>query len=194
MGSRSASPKPPGRPTEEGPAADNILVGLAVRAHGLRGEVRLQIFSDVPDRFDPGRELLVVEKGKAPRKARIASFRPTRGGGVIRFEGCNDRDQAEALRGARLEVASSDVPAAPEGQYYHFELVGCRCIDAEQGDLGEVKDLSEDGGGLLLEVEHAGRILSLPFVESFLISVDIAQKEIRWRLPADLVEICSSKS
>lgn len=170
-------------------------MGLALRPHGLHGEVRIQVLSDVPDRFDPGRRLLVVEKGRrSPRPARIASFRPVRGGGVLRLEGCRDRDQAEVLRGARLEVASADVPAAPEGLYYHFELVGCRCIDAELGDLGEVKDLIEDGGGILLEVEMAGRTVTLPFVESFLAGVDVAAKEIRWRLPEGLVETCSSKS
>ena len=193
MASRSASPEPPGSPGDAG-AQETILVGFAVRPHGLRGEVRIQIHSDVPDRFEPGHELWVSAKGRLPVRLRITSFRPVRGGGVIRFEGWENRDQAEDLRGARLEVARSEVPAAPAGLYYHFELVGCRCIDREHGDLGEVTDLVEDGGGILLEVESAGRRLSLPFVESFLETVDVAHKEIRWRLPAGLVEICASRS
>ena len=193
MGSRSGSPEPPELSGDD-EAPENILVGLALKPHGLRGEVRMQVFSDVPGRFDIGQELLLVARGSSPRRVTIASFRPLRGGGVIRFEGYEDRDQAEELRGARLEVLSSEVPEAPEGMYYFFELVGCRCIDEELGDLGVVKEVIEDGGGLLLEVVSDGRSLSLPFVEHFLVAVDVAQQEIRWRLPSGLVETCASKS
>ncbi len=125
---------------------------------------------------------------------RVASFRRTRGGGIVRFDGWLTRDQAEEIRGSRLEVELSEVPAAPAGSYYHFELLGCRCFDAELGDLGEVSDVVEDGGGVLLEVARAGRVLPIPFVEAFLESVDVASREIRFRLPPGLVETCESRS
>ncbi len=173
---------------------DSVLVGIVIRPQALRGEVRIQIHSDVDGRFAPGQELLLKATGQTPKTVQVESFRPIRGGGVIRFCGYTERDQVETLRGARLEIGSDQVPAAPEGLYYHFELVGCRCIDSESGELGQVHDVVEDGGGLLLEVEGAGRKLSVPFVESFVDSVDIKGREIRLRLPPGLVEICTSKS
>ena len=88
----------------------------------------------------------------------------------------------------------AEVPPPPAGLYYHFELVGCRCLDAESGDLGEVTAVIEDGGGVLLEVSGAGRTLPVPFVEAFLESVDVAGKTICLRLPPGLVETCSSRS
>lgn len=192
MLSRSANTEPPQAAGESSPEA--VLVGIVVRPQALRGEVRIQILSDVPDRFEPGRELLLRVGHQSPRRVQIASFRPVRGGGVIRFEGWEDRDQAETLRGARLEVLQTDVPPAPPGLYYHFELVGCRCIDVRRGDLGEVTDLVENGGGLILEVERDGRLLSIPFVEPFLETVDVEQRKIHLQLPAGLVETCVSKS
>ena len=193
MGSRFASPEPATETGVDG-SSETILVGIVIRPQALRGEVRIQIHSDVPDRFAPGRELLVLAGEGPPRRVRIASSRPVRGGAVIRLEGYRDRDQAEELRGARLAVRPSDVPPAPEGHYYHFELLGCRCIDARHGELGEVTELVEDGGGTLLEVEGEGRSLSIPFVEPFLETVDVERHEIRLRLPPGLVETCASRS
>ncbi len=207
MGSRSASPdrrtdactpSVPGigeRPEASQPPGEGlVLVALVTRPHGVRGEVKIEIHSDVEGRFDPGRELVLRVAGQAPRTVRVGGFRPARGGGILRLDGWQDRDQAEALRGARLEVPLAQVPAPPAGLYYHFELVGCRCLDADQGDLGEVTAVTEDGGGVLLEVAGSGQTLPIPFVEAFLESVDVAGKEIRLRLPPGLVEICASRS
>ena len=192
MASRSANPE--SGTAGENPSPDFILVGLVIRTHGLRGEVRIETHSDVPDRFEPGGRLRLVVPGGRARDVRIASFRPVRGGGLVRFVGCDDRDQAQELRGARLEVSRSEVPRAPEGLYYHFDLVGCRCIDAASGELGEVTAVVEDGGGTLLEIKSGNAVLPIPFVEAFLENVDIARQEIRLRLPAGLIEICASKS
>ncbi len=189
MGSRSASPER-SRPSGEG----SVLVALVGRPHGVRGEVRIEIHSDVPGRFDPGRELLLQVAGGAPRAVCIDRFRRLRGGGIIRFAGWQSREQAEELRGARLEVSLAQVPAPPAGSYYHFELVGCRCLDAASGDLGEVTAVVEDGGGVLLEVAGGGQTLPVPFVDAFLESVDVAGKTMRLRLPPGLVETCASRS
>ncbi|HEX5720466.1 MAG TPA: ribosome maturation factor RimM, partial [Thermoanaerobaculia bacterium] len=103
------------------------------------------------------------------------------------------RDQAEELRDALLEVDRSDVPDAPAGTYYWYQLLGCRCrVDGE--DLGEVTDLVEDGGGLLLVVSKDGRQVPIPFVRSFLKEVDVERGRIELDLPEGLLEACASGS
>ncbi len=187
---------PPGAAAVQEAASDSrerVLVGRVTRPHGVRGDVKIEILSDVPDRFKAGRDVLLVAAGRSARR-RIASSRPIKGGAIVHFDDCESRDQAEALRGARLEVRRADVPPAPAGMYYHFELLGCRCVDAELGELGEVVAVVEDGGGLLLEVAGGGRTVPVPFVEPFLESVDVAGRQIRLRLPAGLVETCESAS
>ena len=173
---------------------ERVLVGRVTRPHGVRGEVKVEILSDVPDRFEAGRELLVTASGRPGARRRIASSRMIRGGAIVRFDDCYTREQAESLRGSRLEIRRAEVPAAPAGMYYHFELEGCRCVDAELGELGEVAAVVEDGGGLLLEVAADGRTLPVPFVEAFLESVDVDGRQIHLRLPAGLVETCESAS
>jgi len=173
---------------------ENVLVGQIGRLHGLRGEVRVEVMSDIPERFVSGSELLLVRRDGKTEPVRVRAFRPAKGGGLLALEGYVDRDQAEGLRGARLEVHPSQVPPAPEGLYYYWQLTGCRCVDDESGKLGEVVDIVEDGGGVLLKVQDGEQTLLIPFVDAFLAKVDIEGREIRLRLPPGLVETCGSKS
>jgi 16S rRNA processing protein RimM len=178
---------------------DTVLVGRVLRPHGVRGELVTEVLSDVPGRLDPGSSLLVTdEEGRhagpsLPRRLTVAGFRPHKSGALLRFEGIDDRDRAAELRGAWLAVERSAVPPAPEGTFYHYQLLGCRCR-ADGEDLGVVVDLLEDGGGLLLIVEKDGRRLPVPFVQSFLRSVDVAAGAIELELPPGLIEACESTS
>lgn len=184
--------------TTEGPSPlpERVNVGLILRPHGIAGELQVEPWSEHPARFAPGASLLAVPPGKGvPRILRVERASPHRGGLRVAFAGVADRDAAQALRGWRLEIARSEVPEAPRGSYYVFELVGCRCHDQRFGELGEVTDLASQGGGWLVEVERAdGRRLSLPFVEEFLVEIDREGRRIEWRLPEGLIEACAYES
>jgi len=169
-----------------------LLVAKIVRPHGVRGELKIEIHSDTADRFAKGRELILVEPAGRPRPVRIEASREVRGGRLLKLEHCDSRDAAEGLRGASLEIERQAAPPAPEGSFYHFELVGCRCRDQVAGELGTVVDVEDNGGGILLRVEGEGSTLMVPFVEDFLLAVDVERGEIALRLPPGLVETCSS--
>ena len=199
MASRSARAEPAAGPPERkaagstDPAEERVLVGEVIRPHGLLGEVKLEIFSDVPERFELGAELWLTVPGQAPRRVRVAGLRPGTGGALLLLEGCETREQAETLRGGRLEVGLSEVPEAPEGTYYHHQLIGCGCVDEALGPLGEVVAVLEDGGGELLEIERpGGRRVLVPFVEDQVAEVDVAGRRIGLRLPPGLLEACET--
>lgn len=172
---------------------ETVTVGRVLRPHGVRGEVAVEVLSDVPGRFEPGSTLLAAREGEAPARLQVAAGRPHKGGVVVRFEGFDDRDRAEELRGMWLEVPRSEVPEPPPGTYYHWQLLGCRCRAGEE-DLGIVVELLEDGGGLLLVCEAEGRRVPVPFVERFLREVDVAAGRIELDLPPGLLEACASRS
>lgn len=172
---------------------ERVAVGRVLRPHGVRGEVVVQVLSDVPQRLDPGSELFAVWEGRSQRKVTVESYRPHKSGGMVRFAGIADRDQAEGLRDAWLEVDRSQVPAPEEGTYYWYQLLGCRCFEGEV-ELGEIVDLVEDGGGLLLIVSDGERQIPIPFVRSFLKSVDVERGRIELELPPGLLEACASMS
>ena len=186
-----------GRPAPAAAADDDgtVLVGRVLRPHGLRGEVVVETTTDNPERFAPGARLLAGPAGPLE----VGEARPHRGALLVRFAGVDGRDAAEALRGRDLAVPADAVPAPPQGTYYHFQLLGCRVRDAAAGDLGEVVDLVEDGGGLILVVEGEApgggrRRVPVPFVGALLARVDVERREIEVELPEGLVEACASRS
>lgn len=180
--------------TESRDFPERVTVGRVLRPHGIRGEVVVDVLTDVPGRFDPGSELLASrEEGGPARVVTVASHQPHKTGARLRFEGVEDRDRAEEMRDLWLEVERSRVPQAPPGTYYHYELLGCHCFDGGK-DLGEVVDLVEDGGGLLLIVSDGENQVPIPFVERFLREVDVAAGRIDLDLPPGLVEACASRS
>jgi 16S rRNA processing protein RimM len=181
---------------------DRVAVGRVAAAHGLRGEVLVEVLSDVPGRFAPGASLLLTVPGEGARPNSIAASRPHGGrqgsaGGellLVALAGVADRTAAEALRGGLIEVPAADVPPAPDGAYYQFDLVGCQCTDVRGAELGEVVEVMAGGGGDLLRVVGGGRELLLPFVDAYLAEVDVAGRRIVWNLPEGLVEACGSAS
>ena len=171
-----------------------VVVAEVRRPHGLRGEVVLKLLSDTPHRFGKGRELQVVYPNGERGDFVIESSRRQKDTVVVGFVGADNREDAESLRGARLEVSRESVPPSPEGSYYYFELLGCACHDEEEGDLGRVVEIVEDGGGLILKIEDGERQLMVPFVRAYLKRVDTTAGTIEVDLPEGLVETCTSRS
>ena len=173
---------------------ESVLVARVRRPHGVRGELLLEVLTDVPDRLATGSEIEVVESNGVRRVSRLTASRPHGNGQLVRLEGCTDRSTAERLRGAAFEVPRGMVPPASPGAFYYFELVDCQCFDRRAGELGRVAEVVEDGGGLLLRVVKGRAELLVPFVEAYLRSVDTNTGRIDLELPEGLIEVCGSKS
>lgn len=184
------------RSPNEGPSPlpDRVLVGRVRRPHGVRGEVLVDVVSEVPERLAPGSTLWLVTADGVGRTVTVAGNRPHARGALLLFEGCDDRQMVEGLRNAVLEADRSSVRPAPEGSYYYFELTGCSVRDRRYGELGRVVEVIEDGGGLLLEVHDGSRELLVPFVREYVAAVDLAGRRIDLDLPNGLVEACTSAS
>jgi 16S rRNA processing protein RimM len=148
---------------------DTVVIGRVVRAHGLRGEVSVDVTSDVPGRFDVG---VTVHVGGTPRT--IVARRPHQGRLLVTFDGVADRTAAEALRG--LSVTAPPVDLSDTDAYFAHELVGMAVVTVDGEWLGDVVDVIEvpaAAGYDLLEVDRDG---------------------LRWLLPDadDLVEVADA--
>ena len=136
-----------------------IALAAVAGAHGVKGEVRLKLFSESAD------SLAVHEKlylGGAER--RLLSVRDGGKTAVARFEGVDDRSAAEALRGSLVEVDRAVLPPLEEGEYYHADLIGLPAVDAGGNRVGKVVAVENYGAGDLLEIELEGGKRSLiPF-------------------------------
>jgi 16S rRNA processing protein RimM len=144
------------------PATDEerrIPLAAVAGAHGIKGEVRLKLFTDSAENLTRHARLLV---GGVER--RLLAVRGDNKGAVARFEGIADRTAAEGLRGSLVEIDRAALPPLAEGEYYHAELIGTPCFDGEGKALGTVVAVENFGAGDLLEIEVAGGRRSLiPF-------------------------------
>jgi 16S rRNA processing protein RimM len=171
---------------------ETISVGRVLRPHGVRGEVVVEVLSDVPGRFKQGSRVKGI-RGAQSLPLTVAAGRVHKSGAVVHFEGYDSCERAEELRGLDLEIPRSEVPKAKRGVYYHFELLGCLVREGGQ-ELGKVVEVVEDGGGVMLIVEGEGRRVPVPFVKEILRKVDVAAGRIDVALPEGLVEACASLS
>lgn len=138
-----------------------IALAAVAGAHGIRGEVRLKLFSEKAESLARHRNLIV---GGAPR--RLLSIREGSNTAVAQFEGISDRSAAEAIRGALVEVERSDLPLLEEGEYYHADLVGVAAVDKSGNALGTILGVENYGAGDLLEIElEDGKRSLIPFRE-----------------------------
>ena len=136
-----------------------VALAAVAGAHGVKGELRLKLFTDSVENLKPHSTLFV---GGIERK--LESVRAGPSGAVARFEGLADRSAAEALRGSLVEVDRASLPPLEDGEYYHADLLGLGCVDRDGREVGKVVAVENYGAGDLLEVETAGGKSSLiPF-------------------------------
>jgi 16S rRNA processing protein RimM len=136
-----------------------IALAAVAGAQGIKGELRLKLFSDSVESLSRHQKLYV---GGAER--RLLAIRDSGKTAVARFDGVADRSAAEALRGSLVEVDRSALPPLEEGEYYHADLPGLPALDREGSPVGVVVAVENYGAGDLLEIELPdGKRSLIPF-------------------------------
>jgi len=136
-----------------------IVLAAVAGAHGVKGEVRLKLFTDSAESLAVHDKLYV---GGAER--RLLSIRESGKTAVARLEGVNGRSAAEALRGSLVEVDRSSLPPLDDGEYYHADLIGLPAVDGQGNPIGSVVAVENYGAGDLLEVQlESGKTSLIPF-------------------------------
>lgn len=163
------------------------VVARVGRAHGLRGEVTVEVRTDVPEqRFVEGVRFTTDPVERGPLTLRDA--REHNGVLLLTFEGVTDRTAAEGLRGTllMLDLGGSDEPDA----WYDDELIGLRAERTDGALLGEVVGLHTGGAQDLLEVRPHGATdtVLVPFVSALVPEVDVAGGRVVLDPPGGLFE------
>lgn len=127
---------------------DRIALAAIAGAHGVRGELRVKLFTDSADNL--ARHKAVFVNG---REMQLQSAKGSGKAVIARLAGVGDRSAAEALRGSLIEVDRAALPPLDEGEYYHVDLIGLSCVDYAGQPVGTVSAVENFGAGDLLEVE-----------------------------------------
>ncbi|HEY8371505.1 MAG TPA: ribosome maturation factor RimM [Pseudonocardiaceae bacterium] len=173
----------------------DVVVGIVAKAHGIRGELAVDVRTDSPEeRFAVGAELRAQLREGASRILKVAAARPHAGRLLVRFEGVDSRDAAERLRGARLTVDTAQLPPTEDpDEFYDHELEGLQAVlgSGERAGtvVGTVREVLHNGAGDLLVIAREGGGEALvPFVKEIVPEVDLAGGRIVITPPPGLID------
>jgi 16S rRNA processing protein RimM len=166
-------------------ASGFLVVGKLRRAHGVRGEMVMDIYTDFPERLRTG---LVVFVGEERQPQRIRSRRPAAETLLIAFDGFNSPESVASLRNQFVYVRTEDRPPLPEGEYYHHEILGLQVISEDGRNLGKlVEILSSPANDVYVVQPAAGPEILLPALKSVILEVDLPNGQMRVHLLPGLI-------
>jgi 16S rRNA processing protein RimM len=166
--------------------ADRICVARIGAAHGVRGEVKLWSFTQDPAAVAGYGPLETLD---GTRRLEIKALRPAKEHFVARFAGVDDRDAAEKLCNLELYIPRARLPQIDEADtFYHADLIGLDVVTSDGAQIGTVYALHNFGAGDIIEIIPigGGDALILPFNETMVPKIDIAEKQIVVVLPAEI--------
>jgi 16S rRNA processing protein RimM len=195
------------------PGTSGVFITLArvKKTQGRRGEVAVEVHTDVPGRFAQGMKLFalpaeaqagrlagLIGGNEKRRELEVEDLWPHKEWLVLKFLGVDSMTEAEALIGCELQVPLSQRADLGAGWNYVSDLVGCTVLD--QGhEIGRIADVQFGAGEapLLVVVDGAGKKFDVPFAEAYLkgvegIGVDLDRREVRMNLPQGMLEINAS--
>ncbi len=181
-------------PGPAAPLGDSLRIGRVARAHGLRGELEIRLdWSNSRALLDAERLILGLPDGRSELRT-IAGTRQTPKGVLIRLEGVDDRDAAEARSGASVSVLRGDLPPLEAGEYYLCDLVGL-AVSGPEGPLGRVIEIQmyPSVDAIVIEAPGGGRF-EQPLLAEWLERVDVAGGVVTLRTLDGLLELPSVKA
>lgn len=164
---------------------EKIKLGQIVTAVGIKGEVKVYPYTDIPERFEEIDSLMIESK-----TAIINGVRYMKNMVILRLEGVDDRNAAEALRGKNLYIDRKDMWEMPEDTYLVKDLLGMTVMDPEGNRIGKLVDVIQNSAQDLYEIEREdGKKFLLPAVGEFVQTVNLNKRIMIVRLIEGLVEL-----
>jgi len=168
-----------------------LVVGRVGRPHGLRGEVTIEVRTDDPsDQLAVGSILATDPAERGPLT--VAAARWHSGRLLVSFEGCQDRDAAEALRDTLLHIDSADLgPLGDPEEFYDHDLIGLHVVTVAGEAVGVVADVLHHGQDLLVvdgTGARSGAEIMVPFVAALVPEVDLADGKLVIDPPPGLLD------
>jgi 16S rRNA processing protein RimM len=159
-----------------------IAVGEVLGTHGVWGGVRARVLSDVAHRFDVGQEIQIL--GTPYRIAR--SSRGPSDRVILQLHGLGTVEAARALVGQLITVPLEAVPQLPDGEYYHFQLLGLKVLTQEGEDLGRISEILVTGSNDVYVVSGPGGEVLVPALADVVMNVELDQGIMLVSLPEGL--------
>jgi len=157
-----------------------LVIGRILKPHGVRGEMRVEILTELPERFTWLEEVYIGKREPIPRK--IDSIRFHKSWVLLKLVGCDDRESVQLLRGQLVQVPESEGIPLEEGEYYLYQLIGLKVITEDGDYLGKISEIIETKANNVFVVETADAELLLPDIEHVIRDIDFESSTVTVRL------------
>lgn len=163
--------------SEQRPDADGwIAVGEIIGTFGIKGDLKVRLLTDFPERFARTPTLYLGDE-RAPRASTNA--REHKNMVLLHLAGVETPEEGDRLRGTMLYVPEGEISALPPDQFYLHDVVGMRVLHVNGTELGTVVDVLPTGGNDVYVVHGAdGRESMLPAVKEFIRAMDVSARTI----------------
>jgi 16S rRNA processing protein RimM len=153
-----------------------LAVGKLRHAHGVHGEILMEVFTDFPDRLQPG---AILYLGSEVDQLRLIKCRPHREGLLMTFQGYSTPEQVGQLRNQFLFVKAADRPPLADGEYYHHQLINLNVVTDAGASIGVVTEILETGASDVLVIRpETGSDILIPMADAFIRNIDLTKREI----------------
>jgi 16S rRNA processing protein RimM len=159
-----------------------IEAGAVLRPHGIRGEVIVDLKRDLLDHVTDGCELRLTSRTGGDSRREVERAREHQGRVIVKFKGCETRDDAEALRGCAVLMTREQIGPLEPGRWFVQDIVGLAVFTDEGEHLGEVAEVMSMPANDVYVVTDGGREILLPATEEVIREVDLEEGRMLVRL------------
>ncbi len=152
-----------------------LTIGRVLKPWGFRGELKIEIMTDFPERFA---SLHTVYLGEDSKPFPVEHARLLGKAARLKLKGIDTEQAAARLRNQLIQVPTDQAIPLPEGKYYLYQLIGLRVKTMQGQDLGEVVDILETGANNVYVVKNGEREILIPAIEPVVKKVDLANGEL----------------
>lgn len=167
-----------------------VVIGEIARPHGLHGEMRVTPLTDHPERFEAVTDCVLWDQARDTRqRCRITRARRQGAAVLLSLAGCDTIEAAGALVGRLVALPEAEALLLPPGQFYPWQLEGCRVLTDDGREIGRVTRVEQSAAQDLWVVSDGAREWLIPAVAEIVLEVDVAGGRVVIRPPDGLLEL-----
>ncbi len=155
-----------------------LRVGIIANTHGIRGEVKVFPTTDDINRFKDLKHV-ILDTGKEKKDLTITGVKYSKQTVILKFKEFDNINDIERFKGCDLLVTRENAVPLDENEFFIADLIGCKVLTEEGGELGSLSDVITTGANDVYVVEtKQGQEILLPYIEDCIKSIDIENKTI----------------
>lgn len=164
-----------------------VAVGAISKTHGLRGELTVVPYLPDPTYYERIGDFY-ISKGDSLTEVKLERVREKGDFLLLKFFGFDTIESVERFKGALIVADRESIGKAPEGEYFHFDLIGLRAIGGNGEELGPIEDVIDTRGGQIFVINRGGEEFLFPVAPELVKEIDLDEGVITLNLLEGMID------